>query len=650
MKITLATEPSHNVSTGANCFLSCGALNCTGSSSIIVDSFQNECYPNNCAVYCHSMSQLGHLTVKKGIYTSEIDYTYNCVLNITSSTKLHIDELMPVDDLITCRTLHEPFCKTMECKIRALNPKLAFVYATTILIFVRMFHLVGTILILWCYKASDRIGISNVISFYLGSCCLGHFMGRRRAIYRKILSIVHLTGVVVVVGFLMPFATKLFLLITDARIFDLERSSSERYEYRIFKTRCKKCSSCTADQCLCIFCGYSTEESIAGYQNQLNLCKMRARRSNTTTRCTVAGFQDTFMCLLQLYLTLPLIKHHYRYEKDDDTNYLGPAHEGPLAVSLFSIATSVLSLSRNLTMTYFEISCKGYLARALKARCVYFVYVAIMISVRLLTLVLLGLTYIKRPYYVENGPYTLSCLVVCHVITLFLVGLLQHCTLVRTKEPSISPEQLSILRIPFLKKICTFQLSLTESLNPEYNKDRQARYRNIQIVLFNLHTSIMSICTLIRTRSFRTLGGTERLLKMSGEVKDKMNFYDRIFFNIILVAEQSVMYYLIYNATEADEFERNLLYHCITFFIVGKLLKFFFSLQYDPWSLYIPGFKGNAQNCLHKQWKNLICIIFSIIISIVIGYLFYFIPQSALIICTILFTVGPLLFFIIITL
>ena len=655
MKITLENEPLRNISTDVNCFLSCGTVNCSGISSIAVDSFQDECYPKDCFAYCNSVNQREPLTVKKGIYTSEIDHTYNCELNITSTMDLQIDKQMSVDDFITCRTLHEPACKTMECKIRALNPKLAFVYATTILVFVRIFHLVGTILILWCYKASDRIGISNVISFYLGSCCLGHFMGRRKTRAGKMLSIAHMTTVVIVVGFLMPFATKLFLLITDARIFDLERSSSERYEYRIFKTRCKKCASCSADQCLCIFCGYSTEESIAGYQNQLNLCKMRARRSNTTTRCTVAGFQDTFMCLLQLYLTLPLIKQHYNAANDtsgkcEDINELGEAHEGILAVSLFSIGTSVLCLSRNLTMTYFEISCKGYLARALKARCVYFVYVSIMISVRLLTLVLLGLTYFKGHYYVENGPYTLSCLVVCHVITLFLVGLLQHCTLVKTKETPVNHRKLSLLRVPFLKTICNFQLSFDESLNPEYNQDRQARYRNIQIVLFNLHTSIMSICTLIRTRSFRTLGGIERLVKMSGEVKDKMNFYDRIFFNIILAAEQTVMYYLIYNATQAAEFERCLLYHCITFFIVGKLLKFFFSLQYDPWSLYIPWFRGNAQNCLHKHWKNLICLICCIIISIVIGYLFYFIPQSALIICTIMFTVGPLLFFIIITL
>ena len=446
----------------------------------------------------------------------------------------------------------------------------------------------------------------------------------------------------------MPFATKLFLIISDARIFDLERTSPERYEYRIFKTRCKKCESCTADQCLCIFCGYSTEESIIGYQCQLNLCKMRARRSNTSTRCTVAGFQDTFMCLLQLYLAIPVIKQHYINENIN--NYIGPneSHNGTLSIALFSIATSVLSLSRNLTMTYFEISCKGYLARAITARCVYFAYAAIMIFARLLTLELLGLTYIKNAFYLEFGPFSLSSLVVFHVILLFLIGILQHCTLVKTKEKTTIPTKSSFSRFPLVNKLCNYQLSLDESLNPEYNQERTTFYRNIQIILFNLHTSIMSIFTLIRTRSFRTLGGTERLLKMSGEVNDKMNFYDRIYFNIILFVEQYVMFYLIYNATKEDSFERYLLYNCIILFHVGKLLKVFFSLKFDPWALFIPWFHGNTQNCLHKHKKKLIGLIWCIITCILIGHLFYFIPQSVLVLCTVLFTLGPLLVLILI--
>ena len=646
MALKFVNETSNISSIDINCFLSCAAHNCNQSTSIITEPFQKDCYLESYLVYCRSEDKIRQLKVQNVSYTSNNGNYYSCSLNISSSKDINENKTATVSEIITCSRLPETPCTTMDCRIRALNPKLAFIYAATLLIFVRIFNLFGAILILWCYKGSDRIGISNVIAFYLGSCCLRHFLEKKRNLKEKVLSKAHLTIVVIIVGLLMPFATKLFLIITDARVFELETSCLERYEYRIFKSRCKKCESCNFDQCVCIFCGYSTEDSITGYQNQLNLCRMRARRSNTTTRCTMAGFQDTFMCLLQLYLALPLIKQHYNYDTSIDLNGCMEAKKGTLAVSLFSIATSVLSLSRNLTMTYFEISCKGYLAKAITARCVYFVYVAIMVLARLLTIELLGLTYFIGPSYLEYGPFALSCLVVSHVIILFIIGIIQHCKFVKTKETDTRPGKLSFSKFPVVKKLFYFQVSFTEPLNPEYNQERSSFYRNIQIVMFNLHTSIMSIFTLIRTRSFRTLGGKERLIKMSGEVKDKMNFNDRIYFNLILFAEQYVMFYLIHGATEDDRFERNLLYHCIILFHVGVLIKIFFTLKFDPWALFIPWFHGNSQNFLYKHKKKSISLIWSIITCILIGDFFYFIPQSILVLCTVIFTVGPLLFLI----
>ena len=95
-----------------------------------------------------------------------------------------------------------------------------------------------------------------------------------------------------------------------------------------------------------------------------------------------------------------------------------------------------------------------------------------------------------------------------------------------------------------------------------------------------------------------------------------------------------------------DRFERNLLYHCIILFHVGVLIKIFFTLKFDPWALFIPWFHGNAQNCLYKHKKKSISLIWCIITCILIGDFFYFIPQSILVLCTVIFTVGPLLFLI----
>ena len=98
------------------------------------------------------------------------------------------------------------------------------------------------------------------------------------------------------------------------------------------------------------------------------------------------------MCILQVHLTIPLINYYYEpYNLNMDANEANQPY-GVQYLSMSSIITSILSLSRNLTMSFFEIFLQKLPSFCVSARCVYFIYFEIMIIIRLLTIILLGLT------------------------------------------------------------------------------------------------------------------------------------------------------------------------------------------------------------------------------------------------------------------
>ena len=138
------------------------------------------------------------------------------------------------------------------------------------------------------------------------------------------------------------------------------------------------------------------------------------------------------------------------------------------------------------------------------------------------------------------------------------------------------------------------------------------------------------------------------MLKISGEVKDKMNYYDRLVFSLIVLVEQVTMFYMIYTSTHEDNFSRGLLYYAIALYVVGKLLHYYFCLSFDPWSLFIPWLNGSRKNCLHKHKRKLIYSIFVMLLTIIIGYMFWSVPNSRWIVSSVIFTIFSLMFFILV--
>ena len=638
ININLKNASLVETSNEANCSIFCNFSDCIQSEIEYCENPQDRCYPERCFIRCNSRRSQTPLNIHHGLYVIDSIEKLDCYLNVSSTLNLQVDQSMSISKVFSCRKSLQPLCNTITCKIHGLDPSLAFVFAFSILVFIRACHLIRILFALCVYGPTDRMGISSFISFYLGCCCLKNFQNKDTKPTRWMQERIRLAIVILVAGILMPFATKLFLIIVDAQTFQLEDDLVGQQKRRKLKGRCKRCSSCNDENCLCIFCGNSTMELVKDYKDQLTLCKMRARRSNTTTRCTVVGFQDTFMCILQAYLTLPLIKQYYKLYYEDKFSLATEKTYNILVFNLFSITTSVLSLSRNLTMSFFELSSKGYLVKSMRARCVYYVDVAIMIIARLLTIALLGLSYFHEKHHIQKAPNYLASLVVYHMALVFIVGILQHCSIRKVTRNNTDNQK------QFNKRMFSWKISLTQDSNPEYNKDHPSNCRAIQIVMFNLYSSIMSVFTLTRTRSFRTLGGKERLLKMSGEVNDKMNYYDRLYFNIIVFSEQFAMFYIIYVSSDNDSFIRHFLYHVIILFFLGQLLSVYFSLTFDPWSLYIPWLKKHKRNFLHKHKQKLISAIWVSISIIIVGYMFYLIPHSQWLLGSMICTICPLMF------
>ena len=616
-------------------------FDCVEKSNLEFERWQHQnCKPEKCSIKCSSNKTSHIIRIQNGSYNIDRIANTRCSLNFSSSYQLIDDKKMLLTNEFVCASAAKTPCNTMACNIHELDPSLAFTYAFTILVLIRICHILRIVAALWVYQSTDRMGISNLVAFYLGHCCLKHFEKKSSSILRRIRFFV----VIVVIGILMPFATKLFLIIIDVQTYKIEQAYRDKKKLSMLKGVCNRCLDCEDPTCLCIFCGHGADATLSNCKNQLNLCRMRARRSNTTTRCTVAGFQDTFMCILQVYLTIPLIKQYYEpHSVNTDSNEATKPY-GVLYLSMFSIITSVLSLSRNLTMSFFEISCKGYLVRCVSARCVYFIYVAIMILTRLLTLSLLGLTYFRSaPNILRNCPYYLAGMVACHILLLWGVGLIQHCSVIGAKKSNLDGKQFTRAH-----RFLSFHLSITKNSNPEYNQEHRVSYRAIQIILFNAYTALISVFALTRTRSFRTLGGREKLSKISGEVKDTMNYYDRLFFSLIVLVEQVTMFYMIYTSTHDDEFSRGLLYYAIALYVAGKLLHYYFCLSFDPWSLFIPWLNGSRKNCLHKHKRKLIYSIFVMLLTIIIGYMFWSVPNSRWIVSSMIFTIFSVMFFILV--
>ena len=279
-----------------------------------------------------------------------------------------------------------------------LDTLLPFWYAFTILAMTLIFQ--GVLVL------KEKNGIFKNLIYYLsGSCCTGRRLSYHQE-WKKLI-------VTCFVALLLPFvsrivvsvrmAAKHFQFIKNSEIYYILKKENHTLKSNFPKRQkdhdCFYCKNCTNLQCMCFYCGFVSEKfehSVTSNQYQERLQEMQRNmlRLETVDRYFTITLEDTYMPLLQCFLVIPLLVKHFADDVSQNTNEVKEtvAYYATIIFHVWSILTSILGHSNDATDLYFKRLKKANLGTKLAPRLLYQLSTLLIITSRLTTIVVFGIT------------------------------------------------------------------------------------------------------------------------------------------------------------------------------------------------------------------------------------------------------------------
>ena len=490
--------------------------------------------------------------------------------------------------------------------ITQIDPLLPFRYALIVMILVHLVQFGAVI--------KKRGDIYKPMIYYLvGACCKNKKLGGLQHVKRWLITCM--------VGFMLPFVSKLFIIrmaikyqqFEDnievyAKFKDFQHKYREKFPRKQKDHDCKFCKSCTDSECVCFHCGFisknNSDKTMDYYNEQLLAMKENTARIESIDRHITISLEDTYNPLLQVFIILPLIARHISGHTVTDTSTAGgivetASYYSTLIFHLWSVVSSVMAHANAATAIYFLRPKKQSIGKVAASKLLYQGSALLMIASRITTMTI----------------FAMACFPVSHYAPLYLVIMCWgHVIIVCT------------LRFVLRKKSnLKGQIETSGiSMDPEDPCYRHPEMTS-KILWQSLKGSVASM--------FINIKGDEDSSIESDKLEKIGNYHDdyvggksmeRLLFGSLMWTEQIVMLFCIGYLGVSEDTNINVhqvIPSILAMFVLGNILEGVMNIYQNPFA--ILRFQFNTKkNCL-------LIVIAGIVVSSIIGVTIYVYLQEA---------------------
>ena len=279
--------------------------------------------------------------------------------------------------------------------------------------------------------------------------------------------------------------------------------------------KCSFCEKCIHPDSFCYFCGYRNSNSTTSYEYKEACKKIESEllAQDGFNRIAEMIMENTYLPIVQLFIGLPPLLRNVSSLTSSAPNY------SDVGLVLFSVGTSILSLTLGITSLYFSQGKKSALAKHHATKLLYTVSMIFQITSRIISFCMFGLIFF------DKGELALLWMVLACLIHVLIIFLLRSILWILDERVRIK----------------------------ERKKEKADRSDIIHDIIYLISGSLLSVFVFVKGR--RTSENKKDLRKKRESQESKL--WSRIIFFVIVIIEQGSMYVgIIYGCnTKNIEFE-----------------------------------------------------------------------------------------------
>ena len=303
---------------------------------------------------------------------------------------------------------------SFETRIGESDYLVAFCISIIVLLLTTIFHFI------LCVYSNVH---NPMIAFFNGSCCKEKM--RRNSGSKRVF-------IKVIIAFFLPFFSKFYTtFLMPIQLYQFRKNwskieelktnlhESHKRRWRQFPRRekdhyCNFCKECQEPDSFCYYCGFRNANSTTSYEYREHCKKIESEllAQDGFNRIGEMVLENTYLPIVQLFIGLPLLLKNVTSLNTSNPHYTD------LGLVLFSVGTSILSLSIGITSLYFSQGKKSALAKDKKVKYLYTLSMICQITSRLMTFCVFGLLYFDKNEFALTWMM-LSCFI--HVLFVFLL-------------------------------------------------------------------------------------------------------------------------------------------------------------------------------------------------------------------------------------
>ena len=457
---------------------------------------------------------------------------------------------------------------SFENRIGESDYLVAFGISVSVLLLTTIFHFII------CFTGIHE----PMISFFNGSCCEQNLITQSKW---------KINAVKFIIAIFLPFFSKLFVTIlmpiqleqfdknwkkieelrknwkkigerrknwenieelrrnSEEELNTIEEENVKKISWKRFNN-CSFCKKCNYRDSICYFCGFLNSDSPSSYEYN-DACKnieSELLAQDGFNRIAEMIMENTYLPIVQLFIGLPQLLLSATSFKLSVEFLTSASSYTNLGIVLFSVVTSIMSLSFGITSLYFCEEKKSALGNDTATKLLYTVSMICQITCRLVTFSIFGLVFF------DKNEYALLWMVLACFSHVFIVFLLRS-VLWTIEEP---------------RKI-----------------QKAEKDNNLIIfdIIYLVYGSFLSVFVFVKGRRTPDDKGEQEYKVESQNSK----LWSRIFFFMIVITEQGLMYWGIYGACYNKKIEFNWMLFMIVMsvvYVLGLCLEITINIFLNP--------------------------------------------------------------------